>query len=154
MAQRLLCRKRRTCRLDTWVGKIPRRGKMATHSSILAWKVPWIAEPGRLQSKGSQKVRHNWATEHGAHIKEHGAHIKYVFYIYNRYAIIYVYIKTSKFHSRHWYFGTSLVEICLPKQRRGAGLIPGQEAKISHALGPKNHNVNNRSDIVKNSIKT
>ena len=29
---------------------------MATHSSILAWKIPWIEEPGRLQSMGSQRV--------------------------------------------------------------------------------------------------
>ena len=32
---------------------------MATHSSILAWKNPWTEEPGRLQSMGSQTVRHN-----------------------------------------------------------------------------------------------
>ena len=34
---------------------------MATHSSILAWKIPWMEEPGGLQSKGSQRVGHNWA---------------------------------------------------------------------------------------------
>ena len=32
---------------------------MATHSSILAWKIPWTEVPGGLQSMGSQKVRHN-----------------------------------------------------------------------------------------------
>jgi len=32
---------------------------MATHSSILAWKIPWTEEPGRLQSMGSQKVGHD-----------------------------------------------------------------------------------------------
>ena len=37
---------------------------MATHSSILAWRIPWIGEPGGLQSMGSQRVRHNWVTEH------------------------------------------------------------------------------------------
>ena len=31
--------------------------EMATHSSILAWKIPWTEEPGRLQSMGSQRVR-------------------------------------------------------------------------------------------------
>ena len=36
--------------------------EMVTHSSILAWRVPWTEEPGRLQSTGSQKVGHNWAT--------------------------------------------------------------------------------------------
>ena len=33
--------------------------EMATHSSILAWKIPWIEEPGGLQSMGSQRVGHN-----------------------------------------------------------------------------------------------
>ena len=32
---------------------------MATHSSILAWKIPWTEEPGELHSMGSQRVRHN-----------------------------------------------------------------------------------------------
>ena len=34
---------------------------MATHSSILAWKIPWMEEPGRLQSMGSQRVGHDRA---------------------------------------------------------------------------------------------
>ena len=36
--------------------------EMATHSSIHAWKIPWTEEPGGLQSKGSQRVGHDWAT--------------------------------------------------------------------------------------------
>ena len=36
---------------------------MATHSSILAWKIPWTEEPGGLQSMGLQRVGHNWATD-------------------------------------------------------------------------------------------
>ena len=32
---------------------------MATHSSILAWRIPWIEEPGGLQSMGLQRMRHN-----------------------------------------------------------------------------------------------
>ena len=35
---------------------------MATHSSILAWRTPWIEEPGGLQFMGSQRVGHDWAT--------------------------------------------------------------------------------------------
>ena len=35
---------------------------MATHCSILAWRIPWTEEPGGLQSMGSQRARHNWAT--------------------------------------------------------------------------------------------
>ena len=37
---------------------------MATHSSLLAQEIPWIEEPGRLQSMESQRVRHNWAHKH------------------------------------------------------------------------------------------
>ena len=36
--------------------------EMATHSSILAWRIPWTEEPGRLQSTVSQRVRHDGAT--------------------------------------------------------------------------------------------
>ena len=36
--------------------------EMATHSSILAWRISWTEEPGRLQSTGSQRVRHDWVT--------------------------------------------------------------------------------------------
>ena len=35
--------------------------EMATHSSTIAWKIPWTEEPRRLQSMGSQRVRHDWA---------------------------------------------------------------------------------------------
>ena len=35
---------------------------MAPHSSTLAWKIPWMEEPGRLQSTGSLRVGHDWAT--------------------------------------------------------------------------------------------
>ena len=35
---------------------------MAPHSSTLAWKIPWMEEPGRLQSMGSLRVGHTWAT--------------------------------------------------------------------------------------------
>ena len=37
----------------------PLEKEMATHSSTLDWKIPWMEEPGGLQSVGSQKVRHN-----------------------------------------------------------------------------------------------
>ena len=36
--------------------------KMAPHSSILVWKIPWTEEPGKLQPMGSQRVRYDWAT--------------------------------------------------------------------------------------------
>ena len=51
---------------ETWVQSLVREDllekEMATHSSILALKIPWMEEPGRLQSMGSQRVRHNRST--------------------------------------------------------------------------------------------
>ena len=48
---------------ETWVQSLGREDllekEMATHSSILAWKIPWMEEPGRLQFMGSQRVGHN-----------------------------------------------------------------------------------------------
>ena len=46
------------------LGSIPGSGRplekeMASHSSVLAWEIPWTEEPGRLQPMGSQRVRHN-----------------------------------------------------------------------------------------------
>ena len=40
-------------------GRYPGVEEMATHSSIPAWRIPWTEEPGRLQSVGSQRVRHD-----------------------------------------------------------------------------------------------
>ena len=39
--------------------EVPLEKEMATHSSILAWKIPWMEEPSRLQSMGLQRVRHD-----------------------------------------------------------------------------------------------
>ena len=53
---------------ETWVWsrgrEDPLEKGMATHSSILAWEIPWTEEPGGLHSKGLQRVRRDWATEH------------------------------------------------------------------------------------------
>ena len=58
--------KRLSTMRKTWVRSLgqedPLEKEMAPHSSILAWKIPWMEEPGRLQSMGSQRVRHNWVT--------------------------------------------------------------------------------------------
>ena len=40
----------------------PLEKEMTTHSSILAWRIPWTVEPGGLQSTGSQRIRHDWMT--------------------------------------------------------------------------------------------
>ena len=48
---------------ETWVRflgwEVPLEKEMATHSSILAWRIPWMEEPGGLQSMGSQRVGHD-----------------------------------------------------------------------------------------------
>ena len=46
-------------RFDPWVGEVPLEEGMATHPSILPWRIPWTEEPGGLQSIASQRVRHN-----------------------------------------------------------------------------------------------
>ena len=51
------------CGFDTWVGKIPLKKEMATHSSILTWEIPWTEEPSGLWSVGPQRVGHNLATK-------------------------------------------------------------------------------------------
>ena len=42
--------------------KDPLEKEMATHSSVLAWRIPWTEEPGRQQSVGLQRAGHNWGT--------------------------------------------------------------------------------------------
>ena len=48
---------------ETWVpslgGEDPLEKGMATHSSILAWRIPWTEEPGGIQSMGSPRIRHD-----------------------------------------------------------------------------------------------
>ena len=60
MAQRL---KHLPAMQDTWVRSLDREDplekEMATRSSILAWRIPWTEEPGRLQSTGSERVGHD-----------------------------------------------------------------------------------------------
>ena len=63
VAQRL---KRLPGMWETWVRSLgredPLEKEMATHSNILAWRIPWREGPGRLQSMGSQRVGHDRAT--------------------------------------------------------------------------------------------
>ena len=51
---------------ETWLRSLgwedPLEEEMATHSSILAWRIPWTEEPGGLQSMGSNRIGPNWAT--------------------------------------------------------------------------------------------
>ena len=65
------CRSPKKCGFDPWIGKIPSLGRspvwedpleegMATHSNIMAWRIPWTEEPGEVQPMGSQSIRHDW----------------------------------------------------------------------------------------------
>ena len=60
----LLRRRPRRCRFDPWVRKMPWRRKWQPTTVFLPREIPWTEEPGRLQSMGSQRVRHNWVTKH------------------------------------------------------------------------------------------
>jgi len=52
------CRKHNEIWVQSLGQEDPLEESMATHSSILAWRIPWTEEPGRLQSIGLQRVRH------------------------------------------------------------------------------------------------
>ena len=57
---------------ETWIWSLdwedPLEEGKATHSSILAWRIPWTEEPGGLQSVGLQRVGYDWVTKQRAHI--------------------------------------------------------------------------------------
>ena len=55
---------------------------MATHSSILAWRIPWTKEPGGLQSMGSQRVRHDWVTNTNTHKRCYMHSTRAMFYLH------------------------------------------------------------------------
>ena len=55
------CRSLRRHGFDPWVGKIPWRRSWQPTPVFLAWRIPWIEEPGGLQSTRSQRVGHNWS---------------------------------------------------------------------------------------------
>ena len=77
------CRRRKRHGFYSWVRDNPLEKEMATHSSILAWEIPWTEEPGGLQL---QRIRHNWPTEHArtlththTHTHTHTVHADYSF---------------------------------------------------------------------------
>ena len=66
----------------------PLEKEMANHSSILAWKISWLKEPGGLQSMGSQRVGHNWVT--------------WATNMLTTFRLYYVFFKVSPLQSPHW----------------------------------------------------
>ena len=65
---------------ETWVQSLGQEDllekEMATHSSILAWRVSWTEEPGGLQSMGLQRIRHDWATN--AYLLPSSKHVRFI----------------------------------------------------------------------------
>ena len=79
---------------------------MAPHSSTLAWKIPWMEEPGRLQSMGSLRVRHDWATS------------------------------LSFFTFMHWRRKWQPTPVLLPGESQGQGSLVGCQTSMgSHRVG-------------------
>ena len=72
----------------------------ATHSSILAWRIPYSEDPGRLQSKGSPRVRHDWVTFTSLHFN----HSPTFFKLKLRYGLIFFPFMLKSYHSswQHW----------------------------------------------------
>ena len=71
----------------------PLEKEMATHSSTLAWEIPWTEEPGGLQSRGSQGVGHDLATEQehdGEGIQENSEVMEMCFHIFKKNLIVYL----------------------------------------------------------------
>ena len=83
----------------------PLEKAMATHSSTLAWRVPWTEEPGGLQSMGSWKVDHKWA------------------------------ISLSLFTFMHWRRKWQPTPVFLPGESRGQGEPGGLPSMGSHRVG-------------------
>ena len=71
---------------ETWVwslgGEYHLEKEMASHSSILAWRIPWTEEPGRLQSMGSQRVRNDWMTNTHTKSKVTSCYLCYILFRY------------------------------------------------------------------------
>ena len=100
----------------------PLEKEMATHSSTLAWKIPWSEKPGRLQSMGSQRVGHDWVTSIHFYIDIHIYTIKYFlstcFYFYTD-KCIHSHIQTMHLiHVNQDHVHYSLPEIILSKKNK------------------------------------
>ena len=113
---------------NPWIGKISWRRKWQTHSSILAWKIPWTEETGGLQSMGSQIIRHNWATKRVcAHTHTHSFRLGFLLLLLSHFFLIFLQL---------WFPGTSLVVQWL---RLCASKAVGQRLDISLVREPRSH---------------
>ena len=84
----------------------PLEKEMATHSSTLAWQIPWMEDRGRLQFIGSQKVGHDWAT----------SLFTFFHLVFRTSRTIAIWVISHKFHSDHFFpLSLSLVPSCQAK---------------------------------------
>ena len=68
--ERVCQSRRRKTQVQSLGWEDPLEEGLATHSSLVAWRIPWTEEPGRLQSMGSQRVRNNWVTNTQSYLTE------------------------------------------------------------------------------------
>ena len=93
-------------RFNPWLRNIPLQEGMATHSSIIAWEIPWTEEPGGLQSLELQRVRHNWV------LMQHAV----IFFLF-----IYLFLEANYFTILYWFCHT------LTWIRHGCTCVPHSE---------------------------
>ena len=74
------CRRSERCGFDPWGQEDPLEKGMATHSSVLAWGIPWTEEPGRLQSTGLQRAGYDWSDLACKHMQYYVCVCVYVWY--------------------------------------------------------------------------
>ena len=92
---------------------------MATHSSILAWRIPWTEETGRLQSIGSQRVRHDWSDLASTQSHNELQYLSFCFWsisfsmVSSRLIHVVVCIRVSFIFKAEWYSIACLDHICL-----------------------------------------
>ena len=95
----------RLCLYHKWPHQSQEKA-MAPHSSTLAWRLPWTEEPGRLQSMGSLRVRHDWVTS------------------------------LSLFTFMHWRRKWQPIPVFLPGESQGRGSLVGCQTSMgSHRVG-------------------
>ena len=101
---------------ETWVWPLdwedPLEKSMATHSCVLAWRIPWTEEPGGLQSTGSQRVWYNWVTKHITYIY---VEIYIYIYIYKNLCYTPLYQVSPKIHSFCKMLAEKHKPFCQPK---------------------------------------
>ena len=92
---------------ETWVGSLgwedPLEEDMATHYSIIAWRIPpWTEEPGGLQSIGSQKVRHDWATKHNMDLVKNFPSLMWNIHFFSFQNFLLIFTRTSVTRDIFW----------------------------------------------------